>query len=202
MGITIRRARKMARGMFRVGSTTSSLHWAMTSYPWKAMKVSPIALKTAPSPFGRNGWKLPCHSGMPRIAQAPAATKNRMIRTFAIVTKFPAFPVSDAPRMLMLAKTTEAATESFFLLESDGRTRQETVGVRKRALHPKVAAPRVVEARSELRVGHRGEQRHDAVQAEGEEEAGTRPRGGDSGEDGDAGSEHRPDGDDRHAGAG
>ena len=71
----------------------------MTSYPWKAMKVSPIALKIAPIPFGRNGRKLPCQSGMPRIAQARAATKNRMIRIFAIVTKFPAFPVSDAPEV-------------------------------------------------------------------------------------------------------
>src|SRR3989304_941083 len=71
MGITIRRAKKMARGMFRVGSTTSSLHWAMTSYPWKAMKVSPIALKTAPSPFGRNGWELPSHSGLPGFGRPP-----------------------------------------------------------------------------------------------------------------------------------
>ena len=73
----------------------------MTSYPWKAMKVRPIALKIAPIPFGRKGWKLPCQSGMPRIAQAPAPTKNRMIRIFAIVTMFPTLPVSEAPRKLM-----------------------------------------------------------------------------------------------------
>jgi hypothetical protein len=43
---------------------------------------------------------------MPRIAQAPAATKNRMIRTFAIVTKFPApIIVTLKPDISRLSRT-------------------------------------------------------------------------------------------------
>ena len=87
--------------MFRVGSITSSLHWAITSYPWKAMKVSPMALKTAPNPMGRKGSKFPFHSGIPRMAQRPKPMNRRMTITLERVTMFPAFPVSEAPRKLM-----------------------------------------------------------------------------------------------------
>ena len=95
--MTILKAMKIALGTLRAGSITSSLHWAITSYPWKAMKVSPIALKMDPIPIGRKGSKFPSHSGIPCMAQRPNPMNRRMTTTLDSVMMVPTNPASDAP---------------------------------------------------------------------------------------------------------
>jgi hypothetical protein len=60
MGTTMSSERKMERGMLRLGSFTSSPHWAMISYPSKAMKVRPMAMMMPVQPFWKNPLNCDC----------------------------------------------------------------------------------------------------------------------------------------------
>jgi len=72
----------------------------MTSNPWNAINVNPIALKTPSQPFGINGVNAVIRSVFPNIIFSPKPMKTNRIIILAIVTKLPTLPVSDAPRKL------------------------------------------------------------------------------------------------------
>ena len=96
--MTMTRERNTARGTFRLGSRTSSLHWAMISYPSKAMKVRPMAMTTLPKPLGMKSVNVACQSGRRRVMITPKTMNTARMTILPIVTTLPALPVSEAPR--------------------------------------------------------------------------------------------------------
>ncbi len=74
---------------------------------------------------------------------------------------------------------------------------QEAVGIGQGGLDPQVPAARVVKRASELRVGHRGEERHERVQSEDEQQRRAGHARRNTGQHEDAGTDHGPDTDHR-----